>query len=174
MLTTKDRRPLTEGLKPGPEVDPKVAAEFVFQNKPEPKRAAKEIAPATATALPFAPINTAAQDALVPLTARIPMVKFQALKRASFDRQLQGIEPNTMHDIVEEALTPGCVNTDICHSRTHPTKGCDAMNNPPLTRLQEKLLDASALIRGEPPQRVDFLHTIQCQIGRATLQEPRR
>lgn len=35
----------------------------------------------------------------------------------------------------------------------------------PLTRHQEKLLDASALIRGEPPQRVDFLHTIQCQIG---------
>jgi hypothetical protein len=41
------------------------------------------------------------------------------------------------------------------------------MTNPPapLTRHQEKLLDASALIRGEPPQRVDFLHTIQCQIG---------
>ncbi len=36
---------------------------------------------------------------------------------------------------------------------------------PPLTRHQEKLLDASALIRSEPPQRVDFLHTIQCQIG---------
>ena len=41
------------------------------------------------------------------------------------------------------------------------------MTNPPapLTRHQEKLLDASALIRGKPPQRVDFLHTIQCQIG---------
>jgi len=36
---------------------------------------------------------------------------------------------------------------------------------PPLTRHQEKLLDASVLIRSEPPQRVDFLHTIQCQIG---------
>src|SRR6185312_1049358 len=36
---------------------------------------------------------------------------------------------------------------------------------PPLTRLQEKLIDASALIRIEPPHRVDFLHTIQCQIG---------
>ncbi len=35
----------------------------------------------------------------------------------------------------------------------------------PLTRHQEKLLDASALIRSEPPSRVDFLHTIQCQIG---------
>jgi hypothetical protein len=34
-----------------------------------------------------------------------------------------------------------------------------------LTRHQEKLLDASALIRTVPPERVDFLHTIQCQIG---------
>ena len=34
-----------------------------------------------------------------------------------------------------------------------------------LTRHQEKLLDASTQIRTEPPQRVDFLHTIQCQIG---------
>jgi hypothetical protein len=31
---------------------------------------------------------------------------FQALKRASFERQLQGVEPNSMQDIVEEALTP--------------------------------------------------------------------
>jgi hypothetical protein len=42
----------------------------------------------------------------VPLTARIPVEKFQALKRASFERQLQGIEPSSMQDIVEEALTP--------------------------------------------------------------------
>jgi hypothetical protein len=35
----------------------------------------------------------------------------------------------------------------------------------PLTRHQEKLLDASTLIRSEPPQRLDFLHTIQCQLG---------
>ena len=34
-----------------------------------------------------------------------------------------------------------------------------------LTRKEEKLLDASTAIRSEPPQRIDFLHTIQCQIG---------
>lgn len=41
------------------------------------------------------------------------------------------------------------------------------MNKIParLTRHQEKLIDASTQIRTEPPQRVDFLHTIQCQIG---------
>ena len=34
-----------------------------------------------------------------------------------------------------------------------------------LTRRQEQLLDASAAIRAEPPPRIDFLHTIQCQCG---------
>jgi len=41
----------------------------------------------------------------------------------------------------------------------------ESLSLPPLTRHQEKLLDASVAIRAEPPQRVDFLHTIQCQIG---------
>jgi hypothetical protein len=34
-----------------------------------------------------------------------------------------------------------------------------------LTRQQLKLLDASTAIRSDPPERIDFLHTIQCQIG---------
>jgi hypothetical protein len=34
-----------------------------------------------------------------------------------------------------------------------------------LTPRQEKLIAASALIRAEPPGRIDFLHTVQCQCG---------
>ena len=34
-----------------------------------------------------------------------------------------------------------------------------------LTPQKRRLLDASTAIRSEPPQRIDFLHTIQCQIG---------
>jgi Plasmid encoded RepA protein len=34
-----------------------------------------------------------------------------------------------------------------------------------LTPRLERLLDAAAAIRAEPPTRVDFLHTIQCQCG---------
>src|SRR5271166_1378528 len=34
-----------------------------------------------------------------------------------------------------------------------------------LTPRLERLLDASAAIRAEPPARIDFLHTIQCQCG---------
>ena len=43
------------------------------------------------------------------------------------------------------------------------------MTTPPehlsLTRHQEKLIKASAIIRAEAPERIDFLHTIQCQCG---------
>jgi Plasmid encoded RepA protein len=43
------------------------------------------------------------------------------------------------------------------------------MPKPPehltLTRHQEKLIEASALIRGSQPDRIDFLHSIQCQCG---------
>jgi hypothetical protein len=34
-----------------------------------------------------------------------------------------------------------------------------------LSRTQERLIDASAAIRADPPTRVDFLHTVQCQCG---------
>jgi hypothetical protein len=43
------------------------------------------------------------------------------------------------------------------------------MTTPPdrltLTRKQEKLIEASALIRADRPERIDFLHTVQCQCG---------
>jgi hypothetical protein len=43
------------------------------------------------------------------------------------------------------------------------------MSNRPehltLTRKQERLIGASALIRAERPDRIDFLHTVQCQCG---------
>jgi hypothetical protein len=34
-----------------------------------------------------------------------------------------------------------------------------------LTRHQQRLLDTSTAIRGAPPERIDFLHAIQCQCG---------
>ncbi|MCI0460512.1 MAG: hypothetical protein L0Z62_26460, partial [Gemmataceae bacterium] len=34
-----------------------------------------------------------------------------------------------------------------------------------LTRHQQRLLDTSTAIRGGPPERIDFLHTVQCQCG---------
>ena len=105
-MSPKDRRPLIEGITNEPEVDPKAAREFVYQNKPKPEETAPAPKAASPARLSAGSLNPAAQSALVPLTARIPAEKFQALKRASFERQLQGVEPNSMQDIVEEALTP--------------------------------------------------------------------
>jgi hypothetical protein len=34
-----------------------------------------------------------------------------------------------------------------------------------LTRKQERLIETSGAIRSSPPERIDFLHTIQCQCG---------
>jgi len=34
-----------------------------------------------------------------------------------------------------------------------------------LTPQQKRLIDTSVAIRTEPPERIDFLHTVQCQIG---------
>ena len=42
----------------------------------------------------------------VPVGARIRTELAAALKRASLERQLQGLEPNTVQDILEEALEP--------------------------------------------------------------------
>ena len=51
--------------------------------------------------------------------------------------------------------------------------GCVATGRSPmtvspvtrLTNLQKKLIEASAAIRSDPPERIDYLHTIQCQCG---------
>src|SRR5882724_10246291 len=34
-----------------------------------------------------------------------------------------------------------------------------------LTRHQEKLVEASVAIQASAPERIDFLHTVQCQCG---------
>ena len=90
----KERRPLIDGLKKPPNVDPQVEKEFVFQAKP------------SAT-----PEGTTSNQAMTPLarspiSTRIRVDFATALKRASLERQLKGIEPNTLQDILEEAIEP--------------------------------------------------------------------
>jgi hypothetical protein len=99
-MPPKDRRSLTEGLQPEPAIDPKVAEAFVFQNKAKTSAAIEPVRLAADTLKP------AAAKALIPLTARIPAELFMTLKRASFERELQGVEPSSFQDIVVEALTP--------------------------------------------------------------------
>ena len=86
-----ERRSLTEGIKPppqGPAIDPQKEREFVH--------GAKAMAP-TATASPHT---------RVPITTRMRSEYADALKRASLERQLAKVEPNTLQDILEQAIEP--------------------------------------------------------------------
>lgn len=85
-----ERRSLTEGLKATPLVDVVKEKAFVYGEK-EP---AKPNVSAAAT------LNR------VPISTRIRDDFARALKRASLERQLEGKEPNTLQDILEEAIEP--------------------------------------------------------------------
>ncbi len=88
-----DRRTLTEGLKPAtqaPAVDPALERAFVHGKK----------AATTSTAAAQSPF------ARVPISTRIRAEYAEALKRASLERQLNKVEPNTLQDILEQAIEP--------------------------------------------------------------------
>lgn len=87
----KERRPLIDGLKKPPAVDPQIEKSFVFQNKSTGE------GPTT---------NPATPVARSPISTRIRADFAAALKRTSLERQLKGIEPNTLQDILEEAIEP--------------------------------------------------------------------
>ena len=92
-----ERRPLTEGLKPPPQaplVDPKLERDFVHGAKATPANEQR-------AASPFA---------RVPISTRIRAEYADALKRASLERQLNKVEPNTLQDILEQAIEPWLKN----------------------------------------------------------------
>jgi hypothetical protein len=117
-----DRRTLVEGLtvEPG---DRTLEEQFVYGNKKARRQA--PISPPVAETLPPAPeppvqpvaeppAHAGERPKLAPLTgigrvpvgARIRTELAAALKRASLERQLHGLEPNSVQDILEEALEP--------------------------------------------------------------------
>ena len=89
-----ERRPLVEGLKTPPESSRSLEEQFVYGARPK--------APAEVADLrvhrPAAIINR------VPFTTRVRADLAEAVKRASLQRQLERIEPNTVQDILESAL----------------------------------------------------------------------
>jgi hypothetical protein len=86
-----ERRPLTEGIKlPPPSVDPQREREFVHGTK-----ALATITPANSETVRRVPIST-----------RIRTEFVAALKKASLQRQLDGVEPNSLQDILEQAIEP--------------------------------------------------------------------
>jgi hypothetical protein len=87
------RRPLTEGLKVQAEAPRDLEQKFVFGDK-------GSAPPELVANKPSSHITR------VPLTTRIRADLAQAVKRATLERQLQGVEPNTTQEIIESAVEP--------------------------------------------------------------------
>src|SRR4051812_29633970 len=97
-----ERRSLVEAVKPKPDTNRAVEEEFIYGEKTKPVGDQPNPTPKTEAAA-AKPTPAASRE---PLTTRIRADLAQALKRSSLQRQLQGIEPNTVQDILEEALEP--------------------------------------------------------------------
>lgn len=94
------RRSLIDGLNATPAVDPQLEKDFVFQAK-------ADNATVTAAAPASKPPAAAPQvTARAPISTRIRNDIAVALKKASLQRQLDKVEPNTISDILETALEP--------------------------------------------------------------------
>jgi hypothetical protein len=91
-----ERRSLTDGLNPTQpsisNVNPQLEREFVHGSK-----AVKKPTVAPDTPSPFS---------RVPVSTRIRQEFAAALKRASLERQLNGVQPSTLQDILEQAIEP--------------------------------------------------------------------
>ena len=98
----KERRPLSEGINPpAPQVDPVTAKKFIHGEKLPAEKG--EGSPSVAQKQP----SSATQNLRrVPISTRIRGDFAEALKRCSLQRQLEKIEPNTLQDILEEAIEP--------------------------------------------------------------------
>jgi hypothetical protein len=92
-----ERRTLTEGLKATPPVAPDIARKFINGDTDAAKPAAANPA-----------VSSSASQLLnrVPISTRMRSEFAEALKRASLERQLNKIEPNTLQDILEQAVEP--------------------------------------------------------------------
>lgn len=113
-----ERRTLAEGLDTVATGDRTAEEQFVYGKKP-PRGTPATAKHVVASAPPAAPVTEHPARAAaaprpapmlglgrVPVGARIRTELAAALKRASLERQLQGVEPNSIQDILEEALAP--------------------------------------------------------------------
>jgi capsular polysaccharide biosynthesis protein len=89
------RRSLVEGLNDTPLVDPNVEKQFVH---------GRPVSSGTPPAA--AKVANASSVARVPISTRMRIDLADALKRASLQRQLEKIEPNSLTEILEHAVEP--------------------------------------------------------------------
>ncbi len=95
-----ERRALIEALKSTVATgDAEKEKAFVFGEKKGESVDASETASPTV-------LSAANNNSRVPLSTRMRADFATALKRASLERQLAGTEPNTLQDILEQAVEP--------------------------------------------------------------------
>jgi hypothetical protein len=92
------RRTLAEGVTIAPELE----EEFVRSGRTKPTVRAEPVTEASAPR----ETNAAKLVSRSPFSTRLRSDFSTALKRASLERQLSGVIPNTLQDILEEALEP--------------------------------------------------------------------
>lgn len=97
-----DRRNLIDGLNATPEVDPAIERAFL-KGKPLPGKAGEGTLPSY-VAPP--PVTIARNLNRVSFSTKLRKDFVDALKRASLERQLSGVEPSTMVDMLEQAIEP--------------------------------------------------------------------
>ena len=111
-MTWQNAGPLAEGLKPRTETPRSLEEQFVYGEKAKAERPApaRPPEPAPAAAAPAAPQRPPTGRRGRSAACRSPPGSEatwpQALKRASLERQLEGVEPYTVQDMLESALEP--------------------------------------------------------------------
>ncbi|WP_254509553.1 hypothetical protein [Anatilimnocola floriformis] len=90
------RRNLIDGLKDTPAIDPNIEKQFVYSQPTRPA-VEKETAPKLASG------TTISRQAI---STRMRTDLAEALKRASLQRQLEKVSPNTLTEILEAAIEP--------------------------------------------------------------------
>jgi hypothetical protein len=100
-----ERRPLSEGITQGAtRVDPAIEREMVF-GKPEPMPSKLTSAqPITYAAPP--PTKAVLNQPRVHFSTKLRGDYVDLLKRISLERRLNQVEPNTLIDILEQAIEP--------------------------------------------------------------------
>jgi hypothetical protein len=100
------RRTLIAGLKPENSVDPSLEKEFVYNGGPKAEAATNPQSSSDASESKAGKGRPESSAGRVPLTVRFRADYAAGLKRASLERQLQAVQPNTLQDILEEAVEP--------------------------------------------------------------------
>jgi hypothetical protein len=99
-----ERKTLVEGITGNGERS--AEEEFVYAGKSKAPQTTATAGPSIPEAPAEAKSQTSNSLVRVPLTTRIRSDFALALKRASLQRQLSGVSPNTLQDILEDALEP--------------------------------------------------------------------